>query len=518
MEISLFKKYLILFNTGVMLCLSQHVFSFPTRGYEITTTSKKADRPKNSDTSANVVNIDAKITKSDLSKRYKGLCITENCENQSFWDYPISPATTIKEIDANLIRTGSDGVFWSEPPYSSAKPRLINYGPNESESKEKDLVENDGIHLKSRYLNFDAFIALCQKTNSEADVIVPYNKIYYKGSVGSNKTSKEDFLRNAETLVNYANYVKGYHIKFWEIGNETWQKSNGITAEQYRDDIILFSKRMKAVDPSIKIIVNGNSGEWFKTVLAGAASSIDFINISFYPTYPWSGYDYYKVSDIDFAKNNFLQDALSAISNSRYKNKIKLIITEFNAVSFGKGTWKDRNDLGHALACSQMYDDLATNPDIFYVAFWNLRWYYKNAISGEWKPDDTEPRNAYNATDRNGHLNPNGLALSIWNRNLLNRMVQAGSDNQLIRTYATCDGSNSKMNVFIINKDSSNHKVRINLKNYPDDVGEVWTLRGNGDTDSHPIWAKTTNLRVKNNTITLDLNSISLTMIKLNSR
>jgi hypothetical protein len=96
-------------------------------------------------------------------------------------------------------------------------------------------------------------------------------------------------------------------------------------------------------------------------------------------------------------------------------------------------------------------------------------------------------------------------------------MVQAGSNNQLIRTYATCDVSNSKMNVFIINKDSSNHKVRINLKNYPDGVGEVWTLRGNGDTDSHPIWAKTMNLRVKNNTITLDLNSISLTMIKLNS-
>lgn len=482
------------------------------------------------------VRVDETITKNDISAQYKGINITENWEDQSYWKYSTSPSNTIKSLGSNIIRAGNDDVFWSEPPYNTPKPRLIDYGPNEYLSYQTDIVESDGIHLKSRYLDIDEYVKLCRATGSEPEIIIPYNRIYYKGSVGSNKTTKEDFLKNAESLVNYANKIKGYHIKFWEIGNESWQPSTNVTAENYRDDLILFSNRMKAIDPAIKIIANGNSQSWFQTVLAGAANSIDYINISYYPTYSYPGYDFYKTNNItygadatvmdaiqaiSFTENNarantaLIGEAVQAISTSQNAQKIKLIVTEFNAAGF-YGQWQDNNDLGHALVSFQIGADLMSNPSIYFSSFWNVRWYYGYQPNGShWLPTDTSPKTVYNAADNKGNLNPNGLSLSILYNNVFGTMVDAESDNQLIRTYACYDKSSGKKTVFLINKSQSNQLVNINFKKTTKPTGEVWRFTGSGDIDTNPTWKKVSSLAIVGNTATISLSALSITIVKI---
>ncbi len=71
-----------------------------------------------------------------------------------------------------------------------------------------------------------------------------------------------------DNLVKYANkaarWVKavkehGYYVKYWEIGNESYLKGSffPLTSEEYAHAIKLFSRAMKKVDPTIKIVALG---------------------------------------------------------------------------------------------------------------------------------------------------------------------------------------------------------------------------------------------------------------------
>ncbi|HSQ42146.1 MAG TPA: glycoside hydrolase family 44 protein, partial [Fibrobacteraceae bacterium] len=60
----------------------------------------------------------------------------------------------------------------------------------------------------------------------------------------------------AAEWVRYANKVKGYHIRDWQIGNENdgdWEEAGPLSARQYAAKFLSFSRAMKAVDPSIHI-------------------------------------------------------------------------------------------------------------------------------------------------------------------------------------------------------------------------------------------------------------------------
>jgi hypothetical protein len=143
---------------------------------------------------------------------------------------------------------------------------------------------------------FDAFMGVVQKAGAQALITVNY---------GSNEagTSGGD-PAEAAAWVYYANVVKHYGIKYWEIGNEVY--GNGfygpkweadLHAEKgpaaYASNVLQFARAMKAVDPSIKIgvslttpIVNNTRDQmanWDTTVLSMACSLIDFVDVHWYP-------------------------------------------------------------------------------------------------------------------------------------------------------------------------------------------------------------------------------------------
>ncbi|SHL08151.1 discoidin domain-containing protein [Fibrobacter sp. UWEL] len=79
-------------------------------------------------------------------------------------------------------------------------------------------------------------------------------------------TSKE-----AAAWVKYANKVKGYNIKQWEIGNELdgeWEESGPISARHYAARFLEYARAMKAVDPTI--IIHGPLLSTHKMMQKGA--------------------------------------------------------------------------------------------------------------------------------------------------------------------------------------------------------------------------------------------------------
>ncbi len=66
----------------------------------------------------------------------------------------------------------------------------------------------------------------------------------------------------AAAWVKYANKIKGYGIKYWEIGNESggqWEVGGPLNMYDYARRYIKFYEAMKAEDPSITIIAQGQA-------------------------------------------------------------------------------------------------------------------------------------------------------------------------------------------------------------------------------------------------------------------
>jgi len=75
-----------------------------------------------------------------------------------------------------------------------------------------------------------------------------------------------------------------WKVKFWSIGNEmygNWQLGF-MSTEQFVAKNNEFADRMKAADPSIKLITVGDVGDWDKMVLANCADKMDYISEHFY--------------------------------------------------------------------------------------------------------------------------------------------------------------------------------------------------------------------------------------------
>lgn len=76
-----------------------------------------------------------------------------------------------------------------------------------------------------------------------------------------------------------------YHVQYWEIGNEIWGDwvRGHSDATTYADNLNRYVEKMKAVDPSIRIIATGdNSLDWNRTVLTIAGKNIDYLSVHHY--------------------------------------------------------------------------------------------------------------------------------------------------------------------------------------------------------------------------------------------
>ncbi|MFC7668824.1 hypothetical protein ACFQT0_16705 [Hymenobacter humi] len=176
----------------------------------------------------------------------------------------------------------SDFYLFSQPPYQKAQPALARTGPGSVSDREIMLKDNNTA-FKFPVLDFDEFMAICREVGAEPVLVVAADEYNVPYPAGATWSTKQQLLEHAVAWVRYANVKKRYRVKYWMIANETWNKGPANGAEIYATDVVDFSKAMKAVDPSISIIPNGDSEAWWQTVLTKAAGHIDAVCVSNYP-------------------------------------------------------------------------------------------------------------------------------------------------------------------------------------------------------------------------------------------
>lgn len=232
----------------------------------------------------------------DVSNRPIGINLNFLMDGGRFPNPKQTVTEALKEMGVKYIRypggEKSDLQLFSAPPYEKAAPRL---------SRSAGLDDYPGMFTPDGGfiydpLDFDEYMIMCRSVNAEPVVVVPADCYLLKPKEGQWLSSREDLIRNAVEWVRYANIKKKYGVKYWMVGNESWNKNNpNSTADIYAQDVIDFCKAMKAVDPSILIVANGEGDEYLKTIVTKTEGYADRICVSNYGVWNFRrGYDTYK--------------------------------------------------------------------------------------------------------------------------------------------------------------------------------------------------------------------------------
>jgi hypothetical protein len=395
----------------------------------------------------------------------------------------------------------SDLNLFGSPPYDRAKPRLARTGRGAVDDYTRIL--KDYRDFRYDVLDFDEFMEMCRDIHAEPVVVVPADSYLKKYPPGCTFTDRASLIRNAVEWVRYANIRKKYGVKFWMIGNECWHNNNpNSTAEIYARDVLDFSKAMKAVDPAIAIIPNGNSVDDFRTLIRIAGDNIDYLCLSNYPVYNYrSGYLTYRdtlqylMDPVDRAKK-----AIDMEASAAQKEKLKLIVSEYGPFDWGN-CWPAVNDMGHNLANFEMTGEQMMRPEIAFSCFWNTRWIDNDSIENS----------VYDALDKNGEFNANGYGLMIWGKYLGDKMIGTTSSLHL-RTFASYSPGFGKMFVYLMNKSDSAKLITVKTVNHRIiSVVQAWTLHGKNSDDCDPVWQK---MKIRKPGRNISINGTSIAVIE----
>jgi alpha-L-arabinofuranosidase len=353
-------------------------------------------------------------------------------------------------------------------------------------------------------LDFDEYISVCRNADAEPVVVVAADNYLRPLKPGQWVSSREDLLEHAAEWVRYANIKKKYNVRYWMIANESWNKNNvNSNAEIYAQDVIDFSKAMKAVDPTVLIIANGANDDFFKTVITRAGDYIDRLTVSNYGVYNFhNGYNTYRdTSQVLIWPAITAIKAMHAHATPSQLKKLKVIVAEYGTIDWA-GLWDGTNDMGHAIVTFDMTGQLLKQRDIEFSCFWNTRWI----------ENGSKPARDHDAIDENGNLYPTGQALKIWGNFLGNQMIKSETTGNIV-TFASFDPHSQMLFAYFINKTDQPADIRIELSNKKiESVLDAWELFGSSPYDINPKWQQMTHVKSAQR---VSLKGTSITVIKM---
>lgn len=426
-------------------------------------------------------------------------------------------ASALKELGVGSVRypggEEAEAYFWSTPPFSAPSPTLARTGPAEWPSNDPAWVLG-GTSFIHRPLDFDELISYARAVGAEPTIMVAFDSMYKPAQPGGTAPTKATLLQNAVTWVRYANVTRGYGIKYWELGNESYKASynGGAKAADYARDFVEFARAMKRVDPTIRVGANGpdsqyargeldQSGSWWQTVLQVAAPDIDFLAVHSYPAWQWGGYDYYRTHTPNLtAAVDAAQAALAAWA-PQHADRIRIRVTEIGSADWSQGGWPSVNNLGHAVVLFDQIGSLLLQPQVDSADVWTTRWVRASGTD------------LSNALDQNNNLTASGRSIAIWGQFLRASMV-ASTSTAAVRTYASYDRGSGSLSVFLINKDTAPRTVRLTLRGYARTYsGTVWSLAGTGPDDTAPAWFRAADVSTSDGSLSLRLAPVSITVV-----
>lgn len=445
----------------------------------------------------------------DVSHHPVGINVDYFMDDDNYLKPERRTAEALKAMGVKYLRypggNKSDLYLFSVPPYEKSQPTLARTGEG---AVGYDRVVRDNREYKFDVLDFDEFIAICREIGAEPVITVAADEYMVNYPKNCTITNRDSLIKNAVEWVKYSNIKKGYNVKYWMIGNECWHNNNeNSTPEIYARDVVDFSKAMKAVDPSILIIPNGNSVDFFKRVLAIAGNDIDLICLSNYPTYDYrAGYATYRdtlqnlLGPVDRALT-----AMEEMTRESGMKKFKMIVSEYGPFDWAY-KWPFINDMGHNLCNFEMTGEQLQTPEIEFSCFWNTRWIENDSVENS----------VHDALDKDGNFNAIGYGLMIWGRYLGHSMVRTTSTLH-IRTFASYSPAEKILYVYLLNKAEAPISINLQISDHSvNGVESYGQLTGQGSGDVDPVWNDNVTIAKKDlDDLLLPPVSISVIKIKL---
>lgn len=443
--------------------------------------------------SSKTITVDVSQVLSDVSNHPVGIG-THFLANNSLADNPALIVPHLKEMKIGSLRYPGEYYLFDQNNPTKPKVSIKDsshwlIGPH---------TDAQGNWYKT--LGFEDFMSICKSIKAEPFIIVGIDAIAYTGDAPH--ATPEEVLEAAVEWVKYANIIKGYNLKYWEIGNENDLENEltDWTAEKYAKTVVQFSRAMKAVDPSIKIGANAFSWtNWWDKILPIIKDDVDFLVAHQYSSMKsyqqWKNYVWNYTANIEAARE--------AIES--YNPNLTINVTEISSRAPGADK-KDpnlaKNNNWRVLHNFEIIGTALGFNQVDYVHFWTSRWLDR---------DDTA-RNAFNSSYE---PMPMSIPLKIWGNFLQKQMVYA-SKLASIRSWATYDPDQDTLNLFLLNKDKVFHHVNIILENYrANNYSESWVLKGTTPESMDLSWQKTDRVWLNSSKVSTQLDPLSVTVIEL---
>ncbi|HEY0752879.1 MAG TPA: cellulose binding domain-containing protein [Ktedonobacteraceae bacterium] len=354
--------------------------------------------------------------------------------------------------------------------------------------------------------NFDAYMSMVQAVGAQPMITVDYGAgtpaeaaawVQYanKGGAGYNGP--------VPTYAGASSTGHTYGIKYWEVGNEVygdgtygaaWEfNNNAHSSATYANNLVTYSKAMKAVDASIQIgavlttpgnwpdgVTSSASPQpWNQTVLSTACSAIDLAIVHWYPQNPGGESDATLLSAPSQIAG--MVSTLRAQINQycgTHASAVQILVTETNSVSSGPG--KQTVSVVNALYEADNYMSWLENG-VSNVDWWTL---HNNAVAGNISAslfgtaqygDYGVLANATCTTTTSGICEPatDTPFPAYYGLLMLNNLGKAGdtmvaaSSNQALVTAHAVKQANGNLAVMLINKDPNNSStVTLSLNGY----------------------------------------------------
>lgn len=229
-------------------------------------------------------------------------------------------------------------IRWPGGCYASAYRWKSGIGPQDDRVSFPLTLWND-VDVNS--FGTDEFIDLCRRTGAEPILVVDIGTKQWTDMAGD-KAKGVDWLGEVCQWVEYCNgpadstwgkiraangHPEPYAVRYWEIDNEIAEKTT--SAAEYIEILRELVPRMKAIDPSIKIIAcgswTGDKMKWDREIINGAGKIADYLS-----THRYDEPDGFAVNS--WENQRFFEDHRRMIAESPNPG-IKIFDSEWNAQS-----------------------------------------------------------------------------------------------------------------------------------------------------------------------------------------
>lgn len=414
----------------------------------------------------------------------------------------------LKELGAGSLRFPyghlADNYLWNTPPFDDAERGLLPKVAAPSDNPGGwDWAVNEDDSFKSA-MDFDEFMQLCQELDAKPLVVINVFSFKYEGG--------PTYERLMETAVEWVKYAKekNYEVAYWQIGNEVDHHKDLLTMDAYVDFYQEVATAMKRVDPNINVGPGILSDvAYYDTLVSNYPELIDFTSCHQYAwPYIKSNSDYEKWKDY---KDNYVPNVLEmqeAVSNSA-KPDMDIVITETGLSPSGRGMGSINNTYKGLWYFEMLMNELSQS-NVTYSYFWGT-----HSPWGSHKDNEDKDLTVLFRVDDNSRK-PIAEAVKLVNDELPEHLVQTDQIQGYIRTFAGRDTEGENCRIFLMNRNSEEQSVRLQLKDLPKDIQKLDRIELKGTSPESREMNKTVEspIAISGNETELRLPPLSITVLK----